>query len=236
MGENKPTVYTIIPARGGSQRIQRKNLRELGGLPLVVHSILHARGSKLVNEVFVSTEDDEIASVSEKYGAKIVQRPASLAGPTASSESALLHAIRAIEGAGYRRAEILVFLQCTSPVRRPDDIDKAVEKLLDGNLDSVFSACEHYGLFWRLKKGEIIPVNYDPKLRKREQDMEVQYLENGSIFVMRTDVLLREECRMCGKIGIYEMDKLASFQVDEPDDLVLLEMILAMPEYKTRAV
>ena len=154
-------IIAIIPARGGSRRIPRKNLLPLAGQPLVAHSVIHACQSRLVDAVYVSTEDAEIAQVARTYGAQVVLRPPELATDEATSESALLHVLDDRVRRGLADPELVVFLQCTSPVRRSDDIDRAIEILSAGGADSLFSACENSWLIWALQDGQPRSVNYD---------------------------------------------------------------------------
>jgi N-acylneuraminate cytidylyltransferase len=222
----------IVPARGGSKRIPRKNLVRLAGLPLLAHSILHARQSRFVREVYVSTEDEEIAEVAHLCGALVMERPLELAGDEATSESALLHVLDERLRGGLKDPDLVVFLQCTSPVRRPYDIDRAVETLLREKADSLFSACENKHFIWTIKDGGLQSVNYDYRDRQREQDMAKQYRENGSIYVFRPAVLRQHNNRLGGKMAVYEMDYWSSFQVDTTEDLDLIDWILRRPDFR----
>lgn len=201
----------------------RKNLMEVGGKPLLVHSIEHARVAGRVDEVLVSTEDDEIAAVAEAAGAGVVRRPAELAGATATSESALLHAL---DARGEADPDLVVFLQATSPVRRPDDIDRAIELLLAETADSLFSAHAEIAHTWERDRDGLRSVTYDWRHRQREQDMSARLRENGSIYVFRPELLRREGNRLGGRIAVYEMDWWSSFQLDEPEHAELLDWIL----------
>ena len=107
-------AQAIIPARGGSKGVPRKNTLPLGGRPLIVWTIEAARRSRFIDEVFVSTDDPEIAEIAENHGASVIARPQRISGDSASSEEALLHAISTNEKCG--RADIIVFLQCTAPL------------------------------------------------------------------------------------------------------------------------
>ena len=227
----RPHVVAIIPARGGSKRLPRKNLMPVAGRPLVAHSIAHARQSRFVAEVYVSTEDPEIAGVARAYGADVVRRPAELAEDRATSEAALLHVLDERLRGGLPDPDLVVFLQCTSPVRRPDDIDGAVETLLLAGAESLFSACENNRLIWALKDGRPYSVNYDYQSRRREQDMEVQYRENGSIYVFRPEVLREHGNRLGGRIAVYEMDYWSSFQIDAAEHAELIEWVMRRPGY-----
>jgi N-acylneuraminate cytidylyltransferase len=221
-----PSVIAIIPARGGSERIPRKNLLPLAGIPLVAHSILHAKRSKCVQTVYISTEDPEIAAVAKTYGAEVITRPAELTGSRASSESALLHVLDARKEQGLDDPDLVVFLQCTSPVRKPDDIDRAVAQLIDEKADSLFSATRNYALIWAQTKKGPQALTYDFKTRAMEQDRDTQYRENGSIYVTRTEILRKNKNRLGGKITVFEMDEMHSFQVDTPDHVDLLRWVI----------
>jgi len=217
----------IIPARGGSKGVPRKNLRPLNGRPLVAHSIGHALESESVGRTFVSTDDAEIASVARSLGAEVIERPASISGDTASSESALLHALDSLgETEGYR-PELVVFLQATSPLRLPGDIDAAVRTLLDHRADSLFSACVSHEFLWRAERDGVVPINYNPGRRPRRQEMAPQYRENGSIFVTRREILESTGSRLGGRIAIHEMSLLDSLQIDTEEDFLLLEAVIA---------
>ena len=219
-------IVAIIPARGGSKRILRKNVRLLAGKPLIVHTIEHALSASTVDGLYVSTEDAEIAAVSRAAGAYVIERPLSLASDTATSESALLHALDVIRGSSGNDPDLVVFLQCTSPIRKRDDIDNAVRTLIEQGADSLFSACENDRLLWRRIQGEWQSLNYDYRRRQREQDFPEEYRENGSIYVFKPWVLRELDNRLGGRIAMYEMDYWCSFQIDRPEHLKLCECIL----------
>jgi YrbI family 3-deoxy-D-manno-octulosonate 8-phosphate phosphatase len=219
-------ILAIIPARGGSKGIPRKNVRLVGGIPLVAHSIRHAREASCVTRVVVSTDDAEIAAVSQEFGAEVVMRPATIAGDTASSESALLHVLETLAEGGYM-PDLVVFLQATSPVRDPGDIDRAVATLLAEDADSLFSACRVEGFVWRNEKGAISSFSYDYRNRARRQDAPEDLIENGSIYVFRPTLLRETGNRLGGRIAVLRQHPLDSFQVDEPQDLEVVERILS---------
>ena len=161
-------------------------------------------------------------------------RPPELSGDEATSESALLHALDERLASGMGDPELVVFLQCTSPVRQPSDIDAAVEQLLETGADSLLSACPDRSHIWSLEGGRPRAVSYDHKARQREQDMPPQYRENGSIYVFRPELLRSQGNRLGGQIAIYEMDFWSSFQLDTPEDAELLSWIFTrgpVPSY-----
>ena len=147
-GSEAALTVAIIPARGGSKGVPRKNLRRVGGVPLVERAVGAAAAASTVDIVVVTTDDEEIAAVSAAARAQVVRRPAELAGDAASSESAVLHVLEELAADGVAVGTV-VFLQATSPFIPVDGIDEAVRMLRDDGFDSVFSAHETYGFLWR---------------------------------------------------------------------------------------
>jgi N-acylneuraminate cytidylyltransferase len=223
----------VIPARGGSKGVPRKNVRDLAGLPLVAHTIRAALAAKHVARVVVSTDDAEIAAVARRFGAEVVERPAELSGDTASSESALRHALEVLSG---ERPPLVMMLQCTSPLTTARDLDEAVETLLRSNADSCFTAVPFFHFLWREGEGgEARGVNHDGKIRKRRQDLEPQYLENGAVYVMRTARFLEEGTRFCGKTVMCAVDAERLLEIDDPVDFVKAEAVMRFQEADERA-
>jgi CMP-N,N'-diacetyllegionaminic acid synthase len=177
-----------------------------------------------VNEVLVSTDDDEIAATAERFGVDVVRRPGELADDSATSEQALLHAL---DSRDAEDPELAVFLQATSPARRPGDVDAAIDQLRAEGADSLFSACREIVHTWERDGDEIRSVSYDWNSRARTQDMQPRWRENGSIYVFRPEVLREGGNRLGGKIAIYEMDFWSSFDLDTAEDAELLDWILS---------
>lgn len=223
---NKPMrTIAIIPARGGSKGVPRKNVRDFLGKPLVAHSIEHALAAGSVDRVFVSTDDAEIARIAEAWGASVVHRPPALSGDTASSESALIHAVNTITPPGVMTPGTIVFLQATSPIRGMDDVESALRQFESEGADSLVSVCDSHDFHWAMRGGSGVALDYDPSRRPRRQDIEPRFRENGSIYVMRTAGLLRNDCRLFGKVALYRMDQMRSFQIDTPEDFEVCEAI-----------
>lgn len=218
-------TVAIIPARGGSKGIPRKNIIPFCGKPLLAWSILQAKGAEEVDEVYVSTDDAAIAKVAREYGAQVIQRPAAISGDTASSEAALAHALSAIDPAGTT-VSLVIFLQATSPVRESSDIDKAVRKIRAEKADSLFSGptLRDFGI-WGYADGQLKSITYDYTQRGRRQNAPLQHLENGSIYCLTPRTLLRFNNRLGGKIVISDMELWKSFEIDEPPDIALCELI-----------
>lgn len=221
-------VVAIIPARGGSKGIPRKNVRQLAGTPLITHTLLQAQQTPGLDRIIVSTDDPEIAAISEQLGVEVVWRPKEISGDTATSESALVHVLDHLRDTESYEPELVVFLQATSPLRRDRDIQDAMETLESEQADSLFSAGPVHGFVWRSVADTLTPINYDPTQRQRRQDLvETIWEENGSIYIFKPWVLKEHNSRLGGKIAVYPMDKLDSLQVDDPNDLELIETIIA---------
>lgn len=225
--KQRSEILALIPARGGSRGIPRKNIQPVGGKPLLAYSIEHARQSPAVTRVIVSTDDSEIARVAQERSAEVIWRPAEISGDTATSESALLHALDHLRNTEDYEPDLVVFLQATSPLRQPDDVQKAVETLQYEQADSLFSACRVHGFVWRKQGDQLLSLTYDYRNRLRRQDSSEDLVENGSIYVFKPWVLRQFNNRLGGKIAVYLMNVLDSFQVDEQEDLSLMEQLLA---------
>jgi N-acylneuraminate cytidylyltransferase len=216
-------IIAIIPARGGSKGIPRKNVQPVAGKPLIAHSIEQALHAKYVDRVIVSTDDREIGDVALHHGAEVIWRPAALSGDTATSESALLHVLDALEG---DEPDLVVFLQCTSPLRQPDDIDRAIDKLREESADSLLSVVQSHHWVWRLEDGVPDSFNFDYKNRPRRQERVPEFDENGSIYVFKPTVLRTYKNRLGGKIALYPMDDWSTVDIDTPHDLTLCDWIM----------
>lgn len=226
--KRKMKILAIIPARGGSKGVPRKNIRLLAGKPLVAYTIEQALQARQVSRTIVSTDDAEIAEVARQYGAEIVMRPPELVTDTASSELVLLHVLSFLEQKEGYVPSLIVFLQPTSPLRQPDDIDQAIDTLNAAGADSLFSCCRSHNFYWRLEDGQPISANYDYRHRPRRQDFTPEYVENGSIYVTKTEILKQYGNRLGGRICFYEMNPLDSLQIDTEEDFLLLEQLLTL--------
>jgi CMP-N,N'-diacetyllegionaminic acid synthase len=215
-------ISCIIPARGGSKGLPNKNILNFNGKPLISYSIKQSLNSRFINDVWVSSDSDEILEISKKYGANTIKRPYEISTDMSSSESAILHSIEDSLG----DSDIIVFLQATSPLRDTKDIDNCIETLLKNNYDSLFSSCilEDF-LFWEKDEENFNSKNYDYKNRKRRQDHKPDYLENGSIYVFKKDKFLIEKNRLFGKIGVSLMEIWKMFEIDDLSGFELCELI-----------
>nr|WP_319486578.1 acylneuraminate cytidylyltransferase [uncultured Cohaesibacter sp.] len=212
------TNIAVIPARGGSKGVPRKNKRLLGGIPLVARSIRAALGAKSVDAVFVSSDDDEILEIATEWGAIPIKRPDALANDSATSESALFHVLDEIKRRG-EEVQTLVFLQCTSPFTTSEDIDAVVAAFEDKEADSAFSVSDNHGFLWSLdENGYGLGVNHDhSRQRLRRQDLKPQFLETGAIYVMNVDAFRKAGHRFCGSLVPVPIDTLV-FEIDSLQD------------------
>lgn len=165
-------VLAVIPARGGSKGIPRKNVATLMGKPLIAHTIGAARDAAQVTRVVVSTDDAEIAQVSRAYGAEVVMRPDELAGDTARSEDALLHVLDHLAAMEGYVPELVVFLQCTSPLTSAADIDGTIGSLIQQRADTAHSVIPFHYFLWRDGVGGADGINHDKSFRLMRQQRE----------------------------------------------------------------
>lgn len=217
-------VLAVIPARGGSKGVSGKNLREVGGVPLIARAAASARNAALVDRVVVTTDDRAIAAAARREGAEIMARPARLSTDTASPESALLNVLERLDEA----PEILVFLQATSPFIAPADLDAAIARVRDGECDVVFSAVETHAFLWRATPGGAVGVNHEQSMRARRQDREPHYQETGAFYVMRAAGFLQSRFRFFGRIGFARVDERRAIEIDTSSQLELAGAIAAL--------
>ena len=215
----------IILARGGSKGILNKNIVKFCGKPLLAWTIEHCLGGG-VDLVYVSSDSDEILVVGEKYGARSIKRPEEISGDEATSESGWLHALEVIENIKGEMDWILA-PQVTSPLRTATDICRGLDLAASGKYDSLFSCSIAEDLFfWEKRAGSLESVNYDWHNRKRRQDMPKQYIENGSFYLFRPEVLRQYNNRFGVKIGAIDMEFWKMFEIDSREDLRMCSALM----------
>jgi CMP-N,N'-diacetyllegionaminic acid synthase len=222
----KNNIVSIIPARGGSKGIPGKNIKPLLGKPLIGWTIKSSVASNRIDTTFVSTDSSEIARVSESFGAKVISRPAKISGDQASSEDALLHFLDFLEENENILPDYVVFLQCTSPIRGSVDIDQAIDKIIHDKADSLLSVVPNHRFIWESGCAGFKSINYDYKARQRRQDLNPQYMENGSIYIFKPWVLREKNNRLGGKVTFYTMARESGFEIDNILDFELCEFIM----------
>ncbi len=205
----------------------RKNALPFCGKPLLAWTILQAKASKYVQDVYISSDNKEILRVAKKFGAKGIKRPSALATDIASSEAALIHALNRVEKESNRKIDLVVFLQATSPLRTAADVDMAIETLVAQRADSLFSAAILEDCcIWQKSAGKLKSITFDYRRRGRRQNRKPLYLENGSIYIFKPEILKKYNNRLGGRIGLYFMDYWKSFEIDKKEDVELCEYFM----------
>lgn len=220
------TFLAVIPARGGSKRLPRKNILDLQGKPLIVYSIESGKNSKYIDRVIVSSDDDEILKMSKKFGAGIIKRPNELASDIATSFDTIKHTIENVKDYDY-----IILLQPTSPLRNSNHIDEAIELLENRNADAIISVCKmgHSPLWSNTLDNSLSMKGFlkNEILNKRSQDLETCYRLNGAIYICNTDKFLEEGSFFLEKkIFAYIMDKKSSIDIDEEYDFKIAEVFI----------
>lgn len=236
--KNSASVIFIVPARGGDDQVPYLNTKKLGGLPLVAHTLSEAKKSRYLDRLVVSTDDPHVKQVVTEYQKQDDKesegkvraevpflRPPELAGDRVEINAVIRHAVDFVENADGVRFDIVVILQATSPFRTARQIDEAIDRLVDEELDSVISLKELRSLTWRIRQGKLEPIF---ERAGRRQELEPLYQEDGAIRVMRRAVLDSKE-RLGTKVGHVLMDKTSSLTVHDIYDFWLAERLVHLP-------
>ena len=228
---NRPSILGLIVARGGSKSIPRKNIRPVGGKPLIAYTIEAALASGCLDRVVLSTDDPEIAEVAKKFGAEVpFMRPAEMAGDASPVIDAALHAFQWLEKNENYFPMFGMLLQPTSPLRTAGDIQKAVAFAVERNADAVVSVTEADRHPYLMKtvdgQGRLSPFVATPFSETRRQDLPAAYAINGAIYLVKR-TLLQEKRSWCPAGALaYVMPPERSLDVDTPWDLKLADLVL----------
>ena len=226
---NSKRVIAIIPARGGSKGLPGKNIKEMAGKPLIAWPISAALSSKYVDEVIVTTDDQVIADISEKFGAKIPWlRPNVLASDNAKRIDVIEHAIKNTDP-----FDILVYLEPTSPLTEAIDIDEALELLINQNIgESIVgvseSGCAHPTYSLKVRNGLLSPYvlkSFD-ELKINRQDIDESFFFDGTLYISYVETLLNYREFYHEKTLGYLAPKWKSFEIDDIDDFRIVECII----------
>nr|WP_233158196.1 acylneuraminate cytidylyltransferase [Actinokineospora bangkokensis] len=219
-------VVAVVPARGGSKGVPGKNLATVGGVPLVARAVTAVLDSGVVDEVVVSTDSAEISAAAAAAGATALPRPAELSGDTASSESAVLHALDVLRERDGADPGVVLLVQCTSPFIAPETVSAVVSRVREGGADSAFTAVRVHEFLWRVSPdGAADGVNHDKSVRPRRQDREPEYRETGAVYAMRTAGLRAAGHRFFGRTELVEVPAADALEVDTPDELALARRV-----------
>jgi N-acylneuraminate cytidylyltransferase len=219
-------IVGLIPARGGSKGIPRKNLQTVGDNSLVAIKILQARASNC-NEIWVSTEDPEIASIAKQDGAKIIERPMALAEDDTSTDDMLIHAAETLK---LDSSDCIILLQPTSPLLRLSSVNKCIEMLLANHeLSSVITLRQAHPFMWE----ETEFMNWDPsghsrKVRPRRQELSPSGYETGGCYAIRVQSLYEQGVRYPKPTGTVSVNHLEAIDIDTLEDLSLASSIFGL--------
>ena len=212
----------LIPLRGGSKGIPRKNLKEINGRPLCSYAINAASKAERIHEVWVSTDDQEIIDFvnTEFSKVNIRIRPDEFATDTATTESVILDLINSNQ---FKPTDQLILIQATSPLVTSKDLDEALLQLSESEKNSLISGVEFKRFTWG-KNGN--PLNYNVFKRPRRQDFEGLFLENGAFYISNIETIARTQNRIDIPAELYFMAEETAFEIDEVSDWIIVENLL----------
>lgn len=226
-------ILAITLARGGSKSVKNKNIRLLGGIPLIAHTINETKKSKYISDYIVSTDSKEIAETAKEYGAEVpFLRPPELAKDTSSSVSALKHAVDFMEKKNSIVYDIIVETMCTNPFKKVEDIDSCIKKIIETGADSVIAVhqlWDHHPA--RIKKIEddlIVDFFPEPNEARRQDLIPSAFIRSGSIYVMRREYLMMKGLRYGGSNSRpYVLDEDRVVNIDNEMDFKLAELLIS---------
>jgi N-acylneuraminate cytidylyltransferase len=210
-------IIGLIPARGGSKGIPRKNLQKVNGVPLLAHKIVQAKKS-FCNEIWVSTEDSEIKRLASEFGVRIIDRPEEFSQDTSGSEEVVFHAINFLN---LGENDLLIILQPTSPLIKVDSINECISKLLNNpDFASVLTIKESHLHVWSTTDNSVWEI-YGPNqsARKRRQDTGITGWETGGCYALRVNKILMQNIILPSPVGTVSVNYLEALDVDTVSDL-----------------
>ena len=213
-------TIAIIPARGGSKRLPGKNIKLLGGIPLLAHSILYAKQHDFINEVYVSTDDEAIKQVALQYDALIIDRPQQISGDLEPTVSALKHVLENIEGV----VENVILLQATNPLRPQNLLKEAFTIFQEKQVDSLFTVSRSHHKLGKIVNNAFIPYNYE--VGQRSQDLEPLYYENGLLYITKASVILNNEIITKDAFPLEVNHPFANVDIDTQEDFDYAEYLV----------
>lgn len=213
-------TVAIIPARGGSKRLPNKNIKLLGGIPLLVHSIDYAlANSSILKDVYVSTDDNSIKEVAIKHGAKVIDRPKAISGDLEPTVSALKHVLTQVEN-----VENVVLLQPTNPLRPKLLLQEAYKIFKKKELNSLFTVSRNYHKLGKIENNTFKPFNYT--FGQRSQDLEPLYCENGLLYITKAKLIKKDVIFNETSYPMLVKHKFAEVDIDTQDDLDYAKFVL----------
>ena len=216
----KMKTIAIIPARGGSKRLHQKNIRLIGGIPLLVHSILYAQAnSEIIDEIYVSTNDEETKKIALQFGAKVIDRPESLSGDLEPTVTALKHVLESINV----EVENVILLQATNPLRPESLLKDAFEIYQKEQYDSLFTVSGNHKKFGKIVDHKFIPFNYE--IGQRSQDLEPLFFENGLLYITKAKLIFEDIIISKDALPFEVNHTFASVDIDTQEDFDYAEYL-----------
>ncbi|MFC5684461.1 acylneuraminate cytidylyltransferase family protein [Flavobacterium sp. MAHUQ-51] len=213
-------TIAIIPARGGSKRLPNKNRLSLGGIPLLVHSIQYAQANEtIIDEVYVSTDDQKIKEVALQYGVKVIDRPEVLSGDLEPTVTALKHLLQTIQD----KVENVILLQPINPLRPKELLSEAFRIFNQGNYDSLFTVTQNHHKLGKIETNKFIPFNYT--IGQRSQDLEPLYFENGLLYITKAKLILDNTIISENAFPLEVKHIFANIDIDTQEDLEYAEYL-----------
>lgn len=223
-------ILAIIPARGGSKGVPKKNIKPLNGVPLIGYTIQEAKKTKYINRVIVSTDDEEIAEISKKYGAEIPYlRPKELAEDKSPTIDSIIHMLNWLKEHENYNPDYVCLLQCTSPLRDSEDIDGTIEKAMSEAVDGAISVClAEVNPYWtNIFHGEKLKYFLEEgKKITRRQDLPNIYRINGAIYLIKTEILLKDKTFETDNVTGFVMSNEKSIDIDTELDFKFAEILM----------
>lgn len=213
-------TIAIIPARGGSKRLPQKNIKLLGNIPLIAHSILYAKEHNFISDVYVSTDDESIKKIALEFEAKVIDRPLALSGDFEPTVSALKHVLETIDEV----IENVVLLQATNPLRPESLLQNAFEIFESKKVSSLFTITQNHYKLGRIQKDVFIPFNYT--IGQRSQDLEPLFYENGLLYISKAKLILDHIIISEDAYPLQVNHVFASLDIDTQEDFEYAEYLL----------
>ena len=216
----------FIPVRGGSKSIPLKNIKILNGKPLVYWTAKAANDAECIDKVVIATDSEEIKTVIKSFNltkVEIYDRNPENATDTASTESVMLEYLKITD---LQDNDLFFLIQATSPMLKSNHIDNMFKSFIRNKFDSMFSGVREKQFHWKIEANGVLPVNYDYKNRPRRQEFEGLIAENGACYINSVKNILQDKCRLSGRIGAYQMPSYTSYEIDEPEDWIIIEELM----------
>lgn len=222
---NPHDTLAIIPARGGSKSVPRKNIVLLDGRPLIYHTISEAQRSRYISKLVISTDDEEISAIASGFGAEVIMRPAELATDEARTEPALIHVLDKLRDHDGYRPDIVLTLEPTSPLRSAALIDRCVEELSKSGADAVITVVNTSALVGRIIENDHFQYLI-PNQPRRRQEREPMYRESSTVYATKTEVLRKTNSVLGERLNAVVTDPLEAIDINDPIDLVIAEAVM----------